>query len=477
MIFKAYHLLRQQSISKTIALWYSIATSLVLLLACLLLYFALVQSLEKQNSQFLVGEIGAIREVINHSSSNIQTIQFEIGQQIPVEFGNAAFTKHHYFYRVLNQQGQILFETPGMSELLPSGLFPKPLSGLKEADKNIHSEEDKPYFLMSAWADTSQQRLIQVAVETHSEREIVEDYQDNLCIVLLFGILLSVVIGLVGARRSIRPLQSIVEKVSGITTTQLHQRLDETSLPLELRRLAETLNGFLSRIEEGFQRLSQFSVDLAHELRTPINNLMGETELALTRQRSALEYRQVLESSLEEYARLSTLIDSLLFLARTENPRNQIKYEWIPLPQILNKLCEFYGIAAEEKQVKLICEASGELYADLILFRQAVSNLLSNALQHTDSGGTITLSSRHTDHCVEIIVEDTGVGIAPEHLPHILNRFYRVDSARSKKSGGTGLGLAIVKSIMALHNGSVRISSTVNQGTKIILTFRHAVTL
>lgn len=465
MISKLAIFLKERSISKMLALWYTLATSLLLLIACFLLYFALIQSLQKQNSQFLGNEVETLRSILQKNPNDMSAIQTKITPHMHT----------HYYYRILDAQNNILVETPGMSSLLNKDIFPAPKLNRKVRIESAESSHEKPYLLMSAWANPDKiladQRLIQVAVDTDDEQEIIEDYRGNLFFVLIFGMLISCVIGFVVARRSIRPLNNIVKKVEGITTTQLHERLNTHFLPKELRILADTLNGFLTRIEEGFQRLSQFSVDLAHEIRTPINNLMGETELALTRTRTLQEYQTVLESNLEEYARLSSLVDSLLFIARSENPRNQIKFSTIDLAPTLDNLCEYYGVLADEQQITLRNEADGKLNADPILFRQAVSNLLSNALHHTPAGGQITIKSVETAQHIEISVVDTGSGIPAEHVPHILNRFYRIDSARSKKDGGTGLGLAIVNSIMILHNGQVTVKSNINQGTTFTLIF------
>ncbi len=231
------------------------------------------------------------------------------------------------------------------------------------------------------------------------------------------------------------------------------------------------LKGALDRLKDSHARISQFSADLAHELRTPINNLRGEAEVALSRSRTADEYREVLESSLEEYARLSRMIDSLLFLARAESPETQIERKWFGAREEIAGVRDFLDAIAEEQGVEVTCHGNELLNADPMLFRRAVSNLLTNALQHTPRGGKVCISVKKlSDASVEVSVSDTGFGIPPEHLPRIFDRFYRVNHARSQPKG-MGLGLSIVKSIMDLHGGSVTIQSERGAGTIASLRF------
>ena len=293
-----------------------------------------------------------------------------------------------------------------------------------------------------------------------------------MAIMLLVGTLFSVVIGAFIARKGLHPLQQITKAAQGITATQLHERIAAAKWPEELTALATAFDEMLKRLQDSFTRLSQFSSDLAHELRTPINNLIGEAEVALAKTRAAAEYRQVIESSLEEFARLSRMIDGLLFLARAEtadSPINKVSFE---ARQELDAVREFHEAVAKEQEIKVICEGQALINADPILFRRAMSNLLANALQYTPRGGAVILrAEKSAARSVTISVGDTGIGIGPEHLPKIFDRFYRADPARSQYPQGTGLGLSIVKSIMELHHGAVHVTSEPSKGTKVTLCF------
>lgn len=273
------------------------------------------------------------------------------------------------------------------------------------------------------------------------------------------------------ARRSLRRLHDLTETTKTITVTSLHQRIDPRSWPKELHALGLSFNQMLDRIEISFSRLMQFSGDLAHELRTPINNLIGETEVALYQSSSSEEYKKILESNLEESHRISTIIENILFLARVENPKINLKKTHILIHEEIAVVCDFYEAMIDEKNIKIICQGKATIDANSDMFRRMLSNILANALKHTLSNGIIRFDIEEISHHVQLKISDNGVGIALEHLTKIFDRFYRVDSARSQLHGGTGLGLAIVKSIVDLHQGTINVSSAPGQGVTFTLLF------
>lgn len=299
-----------------------------------------------------------------------------------------------------------------------------------------------------------------------------QNFGKLLLAVLLGGIVSSAAIAFLVAKRGLRPLEDMATATEKVQASRLDQRLGYGRWPKELTALAAGFDQMLARLEESFERLSQFSADLAHELRTPIQNLRGEAEVALTRTRTAAEYREVIELSIDEYQRLSSMIDSLLFLARAENAETRINRTDFNVGPEIDTILDFYDAAAREQAITLSRKGDARLWADPMLFRRALSNLVSNALQHTPRGGRIQVSAvAGNGRTIRIRVQDTGCGIGQEHLPRIFNRFYRADAARSSSSAGTGLGLAIVKSIMELHGGSVSAESEVGTGTTITLAF------
>jgi two-component system heavy metal sensor histidine kinase CusS len=244
-------------------------------------------------------------------------------------------------------------------------------------------------------------------------------------------------------------------------------------LPAEIDDLAKTFNAMLAQIEGAFARVMEFSDDIAHELRTPVNNILGTTEVALGKARSGEEYREVLQSTLEEAARISAILQSLVFLSRTEERVDSKQTEIVDLGHEFAILRDFYEPAAAEAGVKIVAVADEELKlsVDRTLLQRAVGNLIDNAIRHTPTGGRVTLTGRKEANVVLIAVEDTGSGIPPLHLPRVFERFYRVDQIRSGHTGNVGLGLAIVKSIAERHGGSVEIESKTAEGTRVALRF------
>jgi two-component system heavy metal sensor histidine kinase CusS len=241
--------------------------------------------------------------------------------------------------------------------------------------------------------------------------------------------------------------------------------------PRELQPLAIAFDEMLKRLDDSFTRLSQFSADLAHELRTPIANMLGEAQVTLTRDRTAAEYCETIESTIAECERLSRIVDNLLFVARVDAAREPIARRRFDARAAVEKIAAFYQPIAEDHHVTISCRGEGQIYADPDLFERAVGNLLDNALRFTSENGSIQIALSERDADVEVAVSDNGCGIAPEHLPRVFDRFYRAESSRG--SDGAGLGLALVKSIVDLHGGSARIDSEINRGTTVTLSFPH----
>lgn len=465
-----------KSITVQLAWFYTLATSLMLILALSFLYWVLANTLEREDESFLVNQAHALSILMQQHPENTKAFQQEIVD------GNIGLGNYQYqtYSRILDEMGKTLYETPGMALEIPPSAF----IDLSQSDKKAHkwrSAEDKVYRLITIEvapnATGQPKRKIQMGLDGTAEEALIDEYAGYLAGVLLVGILASAVLGVVATRRGLKPLNDITKASEHIHASQLHARINASQWPQELVALASAFDGMLERLEESFNRLSQFSADLAHELRTPINNLRGESEVALSKPREAEEYREILASSLEEYDRLSRITDSLLFLAKadsTQTDSTHFLYTSLPFAadKEIEKVIDFYEALAAEQNVEVNCVGGAIFSADSILFQRAISNLLSNALRYTPSGGKVTFCIYTVENKgIEIICCDTGVGIAPEHLPKIFDRFYRVNPSRTSHTEGAGLGLAIVKSIMRLHGGEISIQSTPDVGTSIHLIF------
>ena len=292
------------------------------------------------------------------------------------------------------------------------------------------------------------------------QRGFMAVFRKILWLSIASGMLLTGVLAWIAARRGLEPVRHIMALARGISASRLGDRLSLETVPTELSDLASAFNAMLARLEDSFRRLSHFSSDLAHELRTPVGNLVTETEVALSRARSADEYREVLYSNLEEYNRLSRMIGDMLFLAKADNGLVVPRQERVNLEEETRELFAFYDALAEEIGVGLVLDGAGTILGDRLMIRRALSNLLSNALRYTLRGNSVTVTIDRLDSGeTRLAIENPGEHIPPEHLPRLFDRFYRVDASRHKTGEGTGLGLPITKSIVEAHQGTIMASS------------------
>lgn len=271
-------------------------------------------------------------------------------------------------------------------------------------------------------------------------------------------------LGWFSARRGLAPLKAMRERAASVTAHKLDQRLPTDAVPKELAELATTLNEMLERLEEAFRRLSDFSSDIAHELRTPVSNLMTQTQVSLSRTRDADSYRDILESNAEEFERLARMIADMLFLAKADNAlaasQRLVHSERIDLEREVRELMEFYEALADERGIRLVLQGQAHALGDRLMLRRALSNLLSNALRYTAPQGSVQVRLEQQESEAVLTVENPGDPIAPEHLAHLFERFYRADPSRQSASGeGTGLGLAITQAIVRAHHGQIAVSS------------------
>jgi two-component system heavy metal sensor histidine kinase CusS len=306
-------------------------------------------------------------------------------------------------------------------------------------------------------------------------RLLLVHYRDRLYAFGLVGMLLAFVLGWLLSSVALRPLREIAASAATITVDRLDTRIEVQKVPSELRALIESLNAMLDRLHRGFERLSQHTADLAHDMRTPLGNLRGATEVALARERTVDEYQTLLASNLEECERLSRMIESVLFLARAEHPQFVTRLRVLDANAELTRIAQYFEGVAEEANIRLHVEVDGtaKLQADVELFRRAVNNLLANAMRYTPPGKAIVLRATQMAKATRITVANEGTAIDAALLERIFDRFYRADPARksdSKSAGSAGLGLAIVRTIMELHGGTVHAESDA-VSTRFILTF------
>jgi heavy metal sensor kinase len=268
------------------------------------------------------------------------------------------------------------------------------------------------------------------------------------------------------------PLAALSETARKVNLGNLaHQRLFAPSDPPELTQLVTAVNELLDRLESTYRSQQQFVADASHELRTPLTILLGEIDVALRRPRSPEEYTDVLHSSREEIERLSRLADNLLTLARADAGDALVRREPVDLAAVAHDVCRQLAPLSEERKVPIVCEvpASVTVSGDAVALERVIYNLAENALRYTPPGEGATVRVTTDDGEVVVEVADHGGGISAEHLPHLFERFYRVEKARAREFGGAGLGLSIVKTLAEAHGGRVEVRSEVGRGSTFIV--------
>ena len=449
--------------------WYVLAGLALVVFTSASLYFVLVTELKKSTDLFLADKIHVLRTMLRERPDDWDGLREEI------ELESAARRYQQFYIRLLDERNVPLLTTPGMAEQLDLSQLTAQTQSRPERAESMKGRNGGLFFVMSAAAtigSSAQTDTVQIAIDVSNQEVLLARYRYRFWLVLLGTLAIFPLVGYQIARRGIRPVREMARTTRHISSTNLRERIQPEGYPSELASLAATFNKMLDGLEESFERISRFSADIAHDLRTPVNNIRGEAEVALARARTVDEYREVLGSCLEEAVRLSDLIGDLLFLARAESPLAHLHRESVNVGELLSGIREYYEAPAADRGVSLSAVVPNEpviAQLDRTLLQRAVGNLVSNALAHTPPGKSVVLGASVEPAAVRIDVSDAGVGIPPGALPRVFDRFFRVDESRSQASGGTGLGLAIVQSIMLLHGGNVEIVSKVGQGTQVTL--------
>lgn len=468
-----------------LAAGYTFAGLSLVFFATASLYLVLVSELQKSTDLFLADKVNVLRTMLRERPDDWDALREE------VELESAARRYEQFYIRLLDEKNAPLLVTPGMAEQLDLLKLGSRTQNRPDRAIAMTGRRGLAFRVISTsvpvGSPAAHTYRIQVAIDVSQKAALLARYRFWFWMILLANFAILPLFGYRIARQGIRPVEEMATTARHISSTNLRERILPEGYPFELASLASTFNQMLDRLEESFERISRFSADIAHDLRTPVNNIRGEAEVALARARTAGEYRDVIESCLEEAVRLSDLIGDLLFLARAESPLANLRRERIDVGELLSGVREYYEASAADGGVMLTTAIADEpviAELDRTLLQRAVGNLVSNALAHTPPGGSVVLgtgvdstgvdssdgnlSSPHFS-TIRIEVADTGVGIPAEALPKVFDRFFRVDSSRAQASGGTGLGLAIVQSITLLHGGEVDISSQPGHGTRVIL--------
>lgn len=302
--------------------------------------------------------------------------------------------------------------------------------------------------------------IVAAAIDMAHHQMYMRSFMQTLWLFVVIASGLSGVLGWLAVRRGLTPLRTMREQARGVTAQQLNQRLPVNSVPSELADLAESLNDMLARLEQAFARLTDFSSDIAHELRTPVSNLMTQTQVALSQARSADAYRDILASNAEELERMARMISDMLLLAKADNGLVVPDPQTLDLGLEVRALFDFYDAVAEEKGLQLMLQGAAQVQADRLMLRRALGNLLSNAVRHASPATVVQVTLSHSAAGVSIAVANHGETLAQEVLERVFDRFFRGDPSRHRNQDGTGLGLTITRSIVTAHGGEITAASS-----------------
>jgi two-component system heavy metal sensor histidine kinase CusS len=374
--------------------------------------------------------------------------------------------------RVRRADGELLAESAGMAKELP--IDGPPVLARARGERVSTSGRRWATLRRPVEREDGEHFLIEAAGERKELEKFLAKYRSRAATVLGIALFSCVAGAYAIARRGLAPIARVTSAARLVSSQTIGAaRIDLRGAPAEIAELAETINAMLDRLGEAFRKLKDLGADLAHELRTPVQNLRGEAEVALLKDRSPDEYRAALGAVLEECDRLSRLIDDVLLIERTE-ARPELDLAEIDLARELDELRSYYEASASARGIAIAAAPAPErlpIRADRTKIRRALGNLIDNAIKYTPEGGRVALAARDAGpDGVEIAIEDQGIGIAPADLERVFDRFFRAEKSRARAGpGGVGLGLPIARALVRAHGGEVTLESEVGRGTKAIV--------
>jgi two-component system, OmpR family, heavy metal sensor histidine kinase CusS len=459
----------RRSITLRLTIFFALISSVILIAVGWHMYYALVEHFKQQDTAELAGKVELMRHLLSELKS-----EAEIPGDVH-RFRDAMVGHNTLHLWLFGKDGSTIFGTSDFdipADVIPSSAAATQVPG---TTRDWYPKTGGQFRIMSAWGAvgtaSAQQVRIVLVLDASAHQALLTRFRKTIVGVLLAAYIASVILGVWVTRRELRPLSVMAKAAETISVSRLGERLKSEKIPDEVRPLAEAFNAMLARLDDSFTRLSTFSSDLAHELRTPIANVVMHNQVILSKPRSVAEYQQALESNLEEFDRLTRMISDMLFLAKADHGQSALKLESLTLSQEASAVMEFFEGLAQEHQVKLDLIGDGAVVGDRLMVQRAIANLLSNAIRYTLPGNTVQIGIAETlPRGAQLNVSNPGLVIPPEHLSRLFDRFYRVDPAREKSSESSGLGLAIVKSIMSLHGGNAAVQSE-NGITRFTLQF------
>jgi two-component system heavy metal sensor histidine kinase CusS len=452
-------MMQRHSLLSRLTVLYATLSFLLLAGVGYMLYAALVAQLVVRDDAALVSRVSQVRTLLRDEDL------LSLIADKPELFANMLGNTESLLVLRMPGQAPLIEINPGHN-VVPAFT---PLSSDAKLDlTSVHHMEinGTPFILVSATAQIMDRQHQLRTLDITAGRLLTErtrmlmTYRHQIIAIALLTAVLAAVLTCSMAYLGLKPLRRLAAQTGTIGIGNLSTRIERGQAPRELLPLIDGFNAMLDRLETSFAQLSQVCADMAHDLRTPISNLMGQTEVALGQKRSTDYYEKLLGSNFEELQRLSTMTDNMLFLARAEHADHAILRQRLDIANELQRIVDYFEGLVEERQISMEWHGTGTMWADASLLGRALANLLSNAVRYADAGTRIVLRAVNTPTGTCLSVQNTGPTIARHHLPRLFDRFYRADPSRHGSSGSNGLGLSIVRSIMLLHGGSCSVTSS-----------------
>jgi two-component system, OmpR family, sensor kinase len=450
-----------------LTLWYGLILTLILSVFSSGVYIYFRNSLQKS----IDAKIKSIGEIL--SSSMIEGHNTSVFGNFERYLENVLGRKPKgKFIQIMDASGKIGAKMNDMeTEILPSNFktLERVLNGEVVYD-TIERVRPRLRMVTIPIIENKENKKVTSIVQIGTSLEDFDETMNKLLIIMIISIPTSIGVSIVGgyflAKKALRPVDQIRKAAVKITLSNLGERIDIGSRRDELGRLARTFNEMISRLRDSFLRINQFSIDVSHELKTPLTILKGQTEVALRKDRDNEDYKSILKSNLEEVNRMAEIIDDLLLLSKADTKEVKLNTEDVSLRDLIADVCMNVKIFADNKGIGLMMKELEDIKikGDELKLRRMLLNIVENGIKYTSPGGKIEISSFINNGYVQIDIKDNGVGISEDDIKFVFDRFYRGDKSRKRESG-SGLGLSISKWIAELHKGTIEVKSQLSEGS------------